>query len=155
VRACSQCVSLCFKSSSHYNKPVFSSDVRLSWDTTSVDDDTKDHESDTSDDLHQTESVFDLCISAHTKELDDDESDQQWNNESSGVDTLRSWPIMDDVDSSGNFVREDSQPTDGVFPSAGETERGVDEANNVHAESSVDGIKDGHFCESLHHEVSG
>lgn len=60
---------------------------------------------------------------------------------------------MDDVASGGNLEWQDSQPTDGVFPSASETERGIDETANVHGEGTVDGVQDGHLGESLHHEV--
>lgn len=59
-----------------------------------------------------------------------------------------------DVASSRDLEGQHGQPTDGVLPSAGETERGVDEAANVHAESAVDWVQDGHFSERLHHEVS-
>ena len=42
----------------------------------------------------------------------------------------------------------------GVFPSAGETERRVDETADVHAEGTVDWVQDSQLSESLHHEVS-
>lgn len=61
---------------------------------------------------------------------------------------------MDDVDSGGDLVGENGQPTDGIFPSASETEGWIDKATDIHCESAVNGVHDGHFCESLHHEVT-
>ena len=92
-----------------YNKPVSSTNISsiVARHTADVDNDTQNHESDTGDNLHQTEDVFDFSIASDTKELDDDKSDQEWNNESGGVDVLRSWPIMDDVDGGRDLVRED------------------------------------------------
>ena len=58
-----------------------------------------------------------------------------------------------DVASSRDLKGQHGQPTDGVLPGAGETERGVDEAANVHAEGTVDWVQDSHLGERLHHEV--
>ena len=59
-----------------------------------------------------------------------------------------------DVASSRDFEGQHGQPTDGVLPSAGETEGRVDETADVHAEGTVDWVQDSQLSESLHHEVS-
>ena len=62
-------------------------------------------------------------------------------------------PPTHNVASSRDLERQHSQPTDGVLPSAGETERRVDETADVHAEGTVDWVQDSQLSESLHHEV--
>ena len=59
-----------------------------------------------------------------------------------------------DVASSRDLKGQHGQPTDGVFPGTGETERRVDETADVHAEGTVDWVQDSQLSESLHHEVS-
>ena len=59
-----------------------------------------------------------------------------------------------DVASSRDLEGQHRQPTDGVLPSAGETERRVDETANVHAEGTVDWVEHSQLSERLHHEVS-
>lgn len=61
---------------------------------------------------------------------------------------------MDHVASSGDLKGKDSQPADGVLDAARPPEGGINEAADVHGECTVDRIKDSHFCEGLHHEVS-
>jgi len=60
---------------------------------------------------------------------------------------------VDDIASGGNLKGQNSQPADGVLPTASEAPGGVDEATDVHGEGAVDGVHDGEFGESLHHEV--
>lgn len=59
-----------------------------------------------------------------------------------------------DVASSRDLEGQHGEPTDGVLPSAGETERRVDETANVHAEGTVDWVEHSQLSERLHHEVS-
>lgn len=95
-----------------------------------------------------------LAIALDTEKLDSNQSDKQWDDPSTVVDALGSWPVMDDIASRGNLKGKDSQPTDGVLPGAGESPRGIDEATDVHGESAIDWVHDGQFRKGLHHEIA-
>jgi hypothetical protein len=56
-----------------------------------------------------------------------------------------------DVASSRDLEGQHSQPTDGVLPGTGETERRIDETADVHAEGTVDRVEDSQLGERLHH----
>ena len=60
---------------------------------------------------------------------------------------------MDDVASSGDFKRQDSEPADSVLPSTGKAPGWIDESTDVHGEGSVDWIHDCEFSQCLHHQV--
>jgi hypothetical protein len=60
---------------------------------------------------------------------------------------------VDDAASSRDFERQNGQPTDGVLPRAGETERRVDETADVHGEGTVDRVQYRQLREGLHHKV--
>lgn len=94
-----------------------------------------------------------LAITAHAEVLDGDQSYKERSYPCSVVDTLRPGPVVDDVTGSRNFEGKDGEPGDGVFPSTGETEGGVDEAADVHGEGAVDWVHDGKLGKGLHHEV--
>lgn len=94
-----------------------------------------------------------LAITAHAEILNGDQSHQKRSYPCSVVDTLRPWPVVDDVTGSRDLEGEHGEPGDGVLPSAGETEGGVDKATDVHGEGAVDWIHDGKLGKGLHHEV--
>lgn len=60
---------------------------------------------------------------------------------------------MNDVTGGRDLERQNRQPTDSVLPGASKTPRRIDESGDVDGEGAIDGIQDGHLCESLHHEV--
>lgn len=154
--------------------PVSCSNVAsvIGGDTTAVGDDSKDYESDTSQDLDQTEHELGLTISLYSKELDSNQCDKKRNDPCAVVDSLTSLPEMDDVASGGDFEGEDREPTDCVLPTTvreavsdvvgvemledlpSETPTRINEADNVHGESTVDRVHDCQLCKSLHHEVN-
>lgn len=127
----------------------------VGWNTTTVDDNTKNHEAYAGGNLDHTDDELDLTIAPHTEILDTNQSEQERGDPSGVVDALGAWPIVDDIASSRYFEGQDSQPTDGVFPGASETPGGIDESTNVHGEGAVDWVHDGHFGKSLHHEIAG
>jgi hypothetical protein len=58
------------------------------------------------------------------------------------------------IASCGDFERKYSEPADAVLPSAGKAPRRVNEPANVHGESAIDRVHDGHFGKRLHHQVA-
>lgn len=94
-----------------------------------------------------------LAITAHAEILNGDQSYQERSDPCSVVDTLRPWPVVDDITGSRDLEGEDSEPGDGVLPGAGETEGGVDKTTDVHGEGAVDWVHDGKLGKGLHHEV--
>lgn len=94
-----------------------------------------------------------LAITAHAEVLNGDQSYQQRSYPCSIVDTLRPWPVVDDVTSSRDFEGKDGEPGDGILPGTGETEGGVDKAADVHGKGAVDWVHDGKLGKGLHHEV--
>lgn len=95
-----------------------------------------------------------VCDLPHSEVLDEDQSCEKWNNPSRVGNAFRSGPVVDDIASGRNFERQNSEPTDGIFPSTGETPRRVDESADIHGEGTVDGIDDRHFGKSLHHQIA-
>jgi hypothetical protein len=59
------------------------------------------------------------------------------------------------ITSSRDFERKDSEPTDTVLPSTGESPRWINKSDNVHVERSIYRVHDSHLSKSLHHQVSG
>ena len=59
-----------------------------------VDDDSQDDEASASADLDETDDEFDLAISLHSEELDDDKQKKQGNDPSSVVNVFCSLPVM-------------------------------------------------------------
>ncbi len=143
----------------------------ICWYATAVDYYSQDHKAYAGGDLHQTEDEFDLfnqlpssenfrgtgtyfTIPPHSKDLDDDQKSKQRDDPSSVGDVGSPWPVVDNVAGSRDFEGKDSQPTDGVLPTASESKRGIDEAADVHGERPVDGIDYRQLRESLHHNVA-
>lgn len=79
--------------------PVSSANVTsvVSRNTTTVDDDSENHETDTSDDLHHTEYEFDLAVTLDTKDLDEGKSKEQGNDPGDIGDAFRTLPVVDDL----------------------------------------------------------
>jgi hypothetical protein len=140
--------------------------------TTAVDDDAENDETSASGDLDETDDKLDLAITLDSEELDDDKQEEQGNDPGSVVDVFCSLPVVDlqrsqhetsvkllclpthDVASSRDLEWQHSQPTDGVLPRHGESQRRVNEATDVHGECTVDRVHDRQLCKSLHHEVA-
>jgi len=125
----------------------------IGWYTTTVDDDAQDHESNAGGDLHHAENEFNFSVASDSKDLDDSESEKQRNDPGAVIDIFYTCPEFDDIASCGDFERKYSEPADAVLPSTGEAPRRVDKSANVHGESAVDRVHDGHFGKRLHHQV--
>ena len=95
-----------------------------------------------------------LAIAFDAEKLNGNQSNKERDDPSTVVDAIRSVPVVNDVASSGDFKGKDGQPADGVFPTAGETQGRIDEATDVHGEGTIDGVHDGQFGKSLHHQVA-
>jgi hypothetical protein len=98
--------------------PVLEADVALVANTTTVDDNTKDDETNTGADLDDGENKLDLTISSDTEELDTNKSDKEDRDPDSHVDIFS--PESDGDSGGDQFEGEHSQPSQSVLPTHGE-----------------------------------
>lgn len=135
--------------------PISSTDVAsvVGRNTSTVNDDTENHEAHTSSDFDHTDDKLDFAVASNAKVLNCNECREKWYDPSSIVDIFNIGPEMDDIAGSGDFKGQDGQPGDSIFPSASETPGGVNESANVHREGAVDRIQNRHLGEGLHHRV--
>lgn len=125
--------------------PVLDTNVALVADTTTVDDNTKDDETNTGADLDDGEHKLDLTVSSNTEELNTNESDKEDGDPDSHVDIFS--PELDGDGGSDQFKGEHSQPSQSVLPTHGEAPRRIDEAADVCEEGTVDGVEDSHLSQ--------
>jgi hypothetical protein len=126
--------------------PVLGADVALVANTTTVDDNTEDDETNTGADLDDGEHKLDLTVTSNTKDLDTNESDKEDRDPDSHVDIVS--PELDGDGGGDQFEGEHSQPSESVLPTHGETPRRIDEADDVGEEGTVDGVEDSHLSQS-------
>jgi len=125
--------------------PVLGANVALVANTTTVDDNTEDDETNTGADLDDGEHKLDLTISSNTEELDTNESDKEDTDPDSHVDIFS--PELDGDRGGDQFERKHSKPSKSVLPTDGETPRRIDEAADVCEEGTVDGVEDSHLSQ--------
>jgi hypothetical protein len=102
---------------------------------------------------HATEQRTHLAVAFDTKELNGDQGQEKWRNPRGISDAMRSWPVVDDVTSSGDLERQDSEPANGVLPTTGKAPGWIYKSTDVHGEGSVNWVHDCKFGQCLHHQV--
>lgn len=133
-----------------------------------VDDNTKNDEANTCDDLDDGEDKFNFAVSTDTEELNGRESNEEDGNPYTNVDVGSSFPEVNGDRGGGKFEGKNGQPLDGVLPTDSETPGLVNETAGVseqivracskiieleidlREECTVDGVQDCKFSQSLH-----
>lgn len=130
--------------------PISCADVSLVSDTTTVVNYTEQDETDTGADLDDGQDEFDFTVSTDTKNLNNDEQDQENTDPNSDIE-IRS-PERNGKGGSRELKRQDTEPGECVVQTDGETPRWVNEANDISEEGAIDGIEHSHFSQGLHGE---
>lgn len=122
--------------------PVFTTNVTsvVGWDTTAVDDDTSNDETNDSKDLHDTENELDLTVTLDTKEVDGNDQNKEDGNPDSDINLLIWIPELDCDTGGGQFEWENNQPVKGVVPTHGKSPSWVNKADRVVIERSVNRV---------------
>lgn len=130
--------------------PVFSTNVTLASNTTTVVDDTEEDETSTGSDLDQGEDKFDFTITLNTKELDDGEDDKEHGDPDGNADICS--PEANCQRCGSELKGQDSEPRECIVQTHGKTPRRIDEADDVSVECTIDRVQDGHLSQGVHSE---
>jgi len=105
--------------------PVLHSNVAssVSRDTTDVNHNTEDDETNAGHDLDNRKNELDFSVCSHTKELNCAESNEEDSNPHTNVDVSSSFPEVNSDRSGCKFERKDGQPLNGVLPADSEAPR--------------------------------
>jgi hypothetical protein len=131
--------------------PVLEADVALLSNTTRVNDDGENPESDKRNDLDGREPELELAENVDRQEVDSGNWDPEDGDENADVEAAV--PPLDDQASRGKFERICDGPRKPVDPSHSEAKTGVHEASSVLGESTSDGKVGGHFRKTEHDRV--
>lgn len=98
----------------------------VSGNTTAVDDDTGKDEADDSNDLDRAEDELDFTVATDTKDVDENDDDEEDGDPHAVVDTriiivIVSCPEANGYTGGDQFEGEDDKPRHGVVPAHGET----------------------------------
>lgn len=99
--------------------PVLDTDVALVANATAVDDNTEDDETNTGADLDDRENKLNFTVTSNTEDLNAHEDNKEDRDPDSHVDIFS--PESDGDGSRDKFERQDSQPSESVLPTHGET----------------------------------
>jgi hypothetical protein len=121
--------------------PVLESEVAtvIGWDTTAVDDDTKDDETNDSDNLDRAENELNLSVTLDTENVDNGDQDEE-DGDPDGVVDASVGPVINGDTGGDEFERQDNKPVDSVVPTHSKTPGRIDEADRVVVERAVDRV---------------
>lgn len=130
--------------------PVFRANVAsiIGRDATNVYHNGEDDETTARHDLDERKHELNLTVTANSKELDDNEEDQEYCHPNCYWYIVP--PELDGDGGSGEFEREDNEPAKSILPTDSKAQRLVDEPACVREEGTVDGVKNCQFTKRLH-----
>lgn len=104
----------------------------ISGHTTAIDDYTQNDETNTREDLHETERKLNLAIALYSANIDYGNQDQE--DSDPNTDVIRGLVVRPEGNCDTGcceFERQDDQPVECIIPAHGKTPSRVDEANRV------------------------